>query len=55
MPEYSPPLVDQAFQRLRHDVLTGTFAAGTKLKVEELQAAYGFSSTCCDWHLMKLP
>ncbi len=45
MPEYSPPLVDQAFQRLRHDVLTGTFAAGTKLKVEELQAAYGFSSS----------
>lgn len=45
MPEYSPPLVDQAFQRLRHDVLTGTFAAGTKLKVEDLQAAYGFSSS----------
>jgi GntR family transcriptional regulator, carbon starvation induced regulator len=45
MPEYSPPLVDQAFQRLRHDVLTGNFAADTKLKVEDLQAAYGFSSS----------
>lgn len=45
MPEYSPPLVDQAFQRLRQDVLTGTFEAGRKLKVEELQAAYGYSSS----------
>ena len=45
MPEHAPPLVDQAFQRLRHDVLTGTFAGGTKLKVEELQTAYGFSSS----------
>jgi DNA-binding GntR family transcriptional regulator len=45
MSEYSPPLVDQAFQRLRRDVLTGTFAAGRKLKVEELQDAYGFSSS----------
>jgi DNA-binding GntR family transcriptional regulator len=45
MTEHSAPLVDQAFQRLRHDVLTGTFAAGTKLKVEDLQASYGFSSS----------
>jgi DNA-binding GntR family transcriptional regulator len=45
MSETTPPLVDQAFQRLRQDVLTGTFAAGTKLKVEELQAAYGYSSS----------
>ena len=45
MSETTPPLVDQAFQRLRQDVLTGNFAAGTKLKVEELQAAYGFSSS----------
>ena len=45
MPEYSPPLVDQAFQRLRRDVLTGVFTAGAKLKVEELQAAYGYSSS----------
>ncbi|MDP3519739.1 MAG: FCD domain-containing protein [Hydrogenophaga sp.] len=39
------PLVEQAFTRLRKDVLIGTFAAGTKLKVEELQQAYGFSSS----------
>ena len=45
MADTTPPLVDQAFQRLRHDVLTGTFAAGRKLKVEELQSAYGFSSS----------
>src|SRR5947208_8008217 len=45
MSEYAPPLVDQAFQRLRKDVLIGSFAAGAKLKVEELQAAYGFSSS----------
>lgn len=45
MPEHNLPLVDQAFQRLRKDVLTGTYAAGAKLKVEELQAAYGFSSS----------
>ena len=45
MAEHSSPLVDQAFHRLRRDVLTGTFAADTKLKVEELQASYGFSSS----------
>ncbi|HSI56846.1 MAG TPA: GntR family transcriptional regulator [Ideonella sp.] len=45
MAEHSLPLVDQAFLRLRKDVLTGSFEAGTKLKVEELQSAYGFSSS----------
>ena len=45
MPEHTLPLVDQAFQRLRHDVLSGNHAAGTKLKVEDLQAVYGFSSS----------
>jgi DNA-binding GntR family transcriptional regulator len=45
MPDHSPPLVDQAFQRLRKDVLIGTFAPETKLKVEELQSVYGFSSS----------
>jgi DNA-binding GntR family transcriptional regulator len=45
MSEPGPPLVDQAFQRLRRDVLTGAFAAGSKLKVEELQVAYGVSSS----------
>jgi DNA-binding GntR family transcriptional regulator len=41
----APPLVEQAFERLRRDVLTGAFAAGSKLKVEELQATYGVSSS----------
>ncbi|HSV54359.1 MAG TPA: GntR family transcriptional regulator [Burkholderiaceae bacterium] len=41
----APPLVEQAFTRLRRDVLIGAFAAGAKLKVEELQEAYGFSSS----------
>jgi len=45
MPELSPPLGDQAFQRLRRDVLIGIYDAGQKLKIEELQAAYGFSSS----------
>jgi DNA-binding GntR family transcriptional regulator len=40
-----PPLVDQAFAQLRHGVLTGEFPAGTKLKIDELQDAYGFSSS----------
>ncbi|HUG21903.1 GntR family transcriptional regulator [Piscinibacter sp.] len=45
MPEYAPPLVEQAFHRLRRDVLSGNFAADAKLKVEELQTTYGFSSS----------
>ncbi|MFP5473506.1 MAG: GntR family transcriptional regulator [Gammaproteobacteria bacterium] len=40
-----PTLVDQAFARLRQDVLSGTYAGGVKLKVDELQNAYGFSSS----------
>lgn len=39
------PLVDQAFARMRRDVLIGNYAAGAKLKVDELQKAYGFSSS----------
>ena len=39
------PLVEQAFNRLRKDVLNGSYPAGTKLKVDELQIAYGFSSS----------
>lgn len=39
------PLVEQAFARMRRDVLTGNFAAGAKLKVDELQKAYGVSSS----------
>jgi DNA-binding GntR family transcriptional regulator len=41
----TPPLVEQAFHRLRKDVLVGAYPAGAKLKVEELQEAYGFSSS----------
>lgn len=41
----TPPLTEQAFQRLRHDVLAGGFEAGSKLKLDELQARYGFSSS----------
>jgi len=41
----TPPLVEQAFTRLRKDVLIGAYPAGAKLKVEELQEAYGFSSS----------
>ena len=43
--DYAPPLVEQAFTRLRQDVLSGTFGAGAKLKLDELQEAYGFSSS----------
>lgn len=39
------PLVEQAFTRMRKDVLIGNFAAGAKLKVDELQKAYGVSSS----------
>lgn len=40
-----PPLSEQAFNRLRKDVLSGNFEAGTKLKLDELQSHYGFSSS----------
>ncbi len=38
-------LAEQAFSRLRNDVLIGSCAAGAKLKIEVLQASYGFSSS----------
>jgi DNA-binding GntR family transcriptional regulator len=38
-------LSEQAFQRLRRDVIGGAHAPGVKLKVDELQAAYGYSSS----------
>lgn len=44
-PARTPPLVDQAFAQLRRDVLNGTYSAGAKLKLDELQATYGFSSS----------
>jgi len=43
--EPQPPLSEQAFKRLRKDVLCGNFAAGTRLKLDELQNHYGFSSS----------
>lgn len=41
----APPLVEQAFSKLRKDVLIGSHPAGAKLKVDELQQMYGFSSS----------
>lgn len=41
----TPPLVEKAFNRLRKDILIGAYPAGAKLKVDELQEAYGFSSS----------
>jgi len=43
--EPAPPLSEQAFWRLRQDVLHGTFEPGAKLKLDELQGHYGFSSS----------
>lgn len=43
--ENSTPLTEQAFRNLRRDVLVGTFEAGSKLKLDELQSHYGFSSS----------
>lgn len=45
MTDHTPPLVDMAFRRLRHDVLTGHFVPGAKIKVDELQSAYGYSNS----------
>ncbi|MGH3277489.1 MAG: GntR family transcriptional regulator, partial [Streptosporangiaceae bacterium] len=35
---------DQAFQRLRADILHGRFAPGSRLRIESLSQAYGLSS-----------
>jgi DNA-binding GntR family transcriptional regulator len=43
--ELQTPLTELAFRRLRHDVLSGTYPAGSKLKLEDLQGHYGFSSS----------
>lgn len=45
MPPSSPPLSEQAFARLRRDVLLGELEPGVKLKIDELQSSYGFSSS----------
>jgi DNA-binding GntR family transcriptional regulator len=39
------PLSEQAFAQLRHAVLTGAYEPGAKLKIDELQGSYGFSSS----------
>jgi len=39
------PLTEQAFALLRQDVIGGHFEAGVKLKLDELQDRYGFSSS----------
>jgi DNA-binding GntR family transcriptional regulator len=38
-------LTEQAFRRLRRDVISGIHAPQVKLKLDELQAAYGYSSS----------
>ncbi|MDM7942230.1 MAG: FCD domain-containing protein [Hydrogenophaga sp.] len=38
-------LSEQAFLRLRRDVIGGAHAPGAKLKLDELQEAYGYSSS----------
>jgi DNA-binding GntR family transcriptional regulator len=44
-PDSQPLLTEVAFRQLRRDVLAGTFAPGSKLKLDELQSHYGFSSS----------
>lgn len=39
------PLVDQAVDQLRQDLLSGVHGPGTKLKVDMLRAHYGYSSS----------
>jgi DNA-binding GntR family transcriptional regulator len=39
------PLSEQAFAQLRKAVLAGAFEPGAKLKIDELQGSYGFSSS----------
>ena len=48
------PLTEQALLRLRRDVTMGVFEPGKKLKVDELQAIYGFSSSPLREALSKL-
>jgi DNA-binding GntR family transcriptional regulator len=50
----SPPLTEQALLRLRRDVTLGVFEPGQKLKLDELQARYGCSSSPLREALSKL-
>jgi len=43
--EIAAPLVEQAVDRLREDVISLSLPPGTKLKVELLRSRYGFSSS----------
>jgi DNA-binding GntR family transcriptional regulator len=44
-PHTHQTLTEQAFQRLRRDVINGRHAPQIKLKLDELQATYGYSSS----------
>lgn len=39
------PIARQAADRLRRDIISGAFAPGTRLKIQELQSGYGFSNS----------
>lgn len=43
--DHVPTLSEQAFSRLRGDILKGRFESSAKLKLDELQQLYGFSSS----------
>lgn len=38
-------LADEAYSRLRHDVIQGAMAPGTKLRIEQLRQCYGMGAT----------
>ena len=52
--ELGLPLTEQAVQSLRRDVTLGVFEPGQKLKLDELQSLYGFSSSPLREALSKL-
>lgn len=43
--EVGPPLSEQAYRALRLDILRGTIEPGSKLKIDELQRRYQYSSS----------
>ncbi|MPZ39607.1 MAG: GntR family transcriptional regulator [Rhizobiales bacterium] len=44
-PESATPLSEQAYQLIRHDILTGHIPPGEKLRIEALRTMYGLSNT----------
>jgi GntR family carbon starvation induced transcriptional regulator len=44
-PENATPLSEQAYQLIRHDILTGHIPPGEKLRIEALRTMYGLSNT----------